>query len=130
MRRREFLLSLGVSSMAGCAQRFTRNKSPATDAVNQLEALLSELMKVSGVPGASIACVQEGQVIWSSALGVRNSSSKMPVESSTAFEAASVSKTVFSYAALKLCERGVLDLDTPLVHYTPNRFVEGDPRLE
>src|SRR5262249_53370188 len=31
---------------------------------------------------------------------------------------------------LKLCENGVLDLDTPLTRYTRNRFVEGDSRLD
>ena len=47
----------------------------------------------------------------------------------TIFEAGSVSKTVFAYAVLKLCERGVLSLDTPLTKYTSDRFLEGDPRL-
>ena len=35
-----------------------------------------------------------------------------------------MSKPVFAYAALKLCERGVLGLDTPLTNYTPERFLD------
>jgi CubicO group peptidase (beta-lactamase class C family) len=31
---------------------------------------------------------------------------------------------------VKLCEKGVMDLDTPLTEYTSRRFVEGDPRLD
>jgi CubicO group peptidase (beta-lactamase class C family) len=31
---------------------------------------------------------------------------------------------------MKLCEKGVINLDTPLTKYTPQRFLEGDPRLE
>ena len=46
------------------------------------------------------------------------------------FEAASVSKTVFAYAVMKLCEKGVIGLDTPLTKYAPKPFLEGDSRLE
>jgi CubicO group peptidase (beta-lactamase class C family) len=46
------------------------------------------------------------------------------------FEAASVSKTVFAYAVMKLCEKGVMNLDTPLTRYTSERFLTGDPRLD
>ena len=31
---------------------------------------------------------------------------------------------------MKLCEKGVMDLDTPLTKYTSERFLEGDPRLD
>jgi len=41
-----------------------------------------------------------------------------------------VSKTVFAYAVMKLSERGIIDLDTPLTRYTPVRILEGDPRLD
>jgi hypothetical protein len=41
-----------------------------------------------------------------------------------------VSKTVFAYEILKLCEKGVMNLDTPLTKYTPDRFLKGDLRLD
>jgi CubicO group peptidase (beta-lactamase class C family) len=41
-----------------------------------------------------------------------------------------VSKTVFAYAVMKLCEKGVINLDTPLTKYTSERYLEGDPRLD
>jgi CubicO group peptidase (beta-lactamase class C family) len=41
-----------------------------------------------------------------------------------------MSKPVFAYAMLKLCEKGLIDLDTPLTKYTPERFLTGDPRLD
>lgn len=41
-----------------------------------------------------------------------------------------MSKTVFAYAVMKLCERDVIGLDTPLTKYSPKPFLEGDPRLE
>lgn len=41
-----------------------------------------------------------------------------------------MSKPVFAYAVMKLCEKGVVNLDTPLVNYTRERFLKGDPRLD
>ena len=46
------------------------------------------------------------------------------------FEAASMSKPVFAYVVMKLCETGVLNLDTPLTTYTADRFLQDDPRLD
>jgi CubicO group peptidase (beta-lactamase class C family) len=82
------------------------------------------------VPGAAVAIVQGGEVVWSRGFGIRDQDSKGPVSDDTLFEAASVSKTVFSYAALKLCEKGIIELDTPLSRYTARPFVEGDRRLD
>ena len=81
------------------------------------------------VPGLSIALVRDGKLLWRRGFGVKDSASKEPVDDDTLFEAASVSKTVFAYAALKLCEQGVLDLDVPLTKYAPRPFLEGDERL-
>jgi CubicO group peptidase (beta-lactamase class C family) len=52
------------------------------------------------------------------------------VDHETVFQAGSVSKTVFAYAVMKLVERGILDLDTPLTRYSPIRILEDDPRLD
>jgi CubicO group peptidase (beta-lactamase class C family) len=61
---------------------------------------------------------------------VKDSVSKAPVDNDTVFEAASISKTVFAYAVMKLIEKGVIGLDTPLTKYSEKPFLEGDPRLE
>jgi CubicO group peptidase (beta-lactamase class C family) len=37
---------------------------------------------------------------------------------------------VFAYAVMQLCDSGALDLDTPLTKYTPERYLENDPRLD
>lgn len=98
--------------------------------IADLGRLIPRLMEEHGVPGLSIALVQGGRVLWSHGFGGKNSASKEPVDDGTVFEAASVSKTIFAYAVMKLAEQGVIDLDAPLTKYTPHRFLEGDPRLE
>jgi CubicO group peptidase (beta-lactamase class C family) len=102
----------------------------AAPPVSRLEALIPELMREAAVPGLSMAVVKDGRVLWCRGFGVRDAASGDPVDGRTVFEAASVSKTVFAYAALKLCDRRVIDLDTPLTRYAPRRFLQGDPRLE
>jgi CubicO group peptidase (beta-lactamase class C family) len=78
----------------------------------------------------SIAIVRNARLAWRRGFGVKDTASKEPVDNDTVFEAASISKTVFAYAAMKLCEKGVIGLDTPLTKYSPKPFLEGDPRLE
>jgi CubicO group peptidase (beta-lactamase class C family) len=82
------------------------------------------------VPGLSIAVIRDGRIAWRKGFGVRDDETKAPVTNDTVFEAGSMSKPVFAYTVMKLCERGIIDLDTPLTKYTTEKFVEGDPRLD
>ena len=96
--------------------------------VASLEALIPKLIHESDVPSLSIAIVEDGRLLWRRAFGVKDNATKAPVDHETLFEAASVSKTVFAYAVMKLCENGVLNLDTPLMKYGATPLLEGDPR--
>ena len=98
--------------------------------IADLEKQIPKLMEEAIVPGLSIAIIQEAKLIWRRGFGVKDSASKVPVDNDTVFAAASTSKPVFAYAAMKLCEKGVIGLDTPLTKYTSEQFLEGDPRLE
>ena len=95
-----------------------------------LEREIAKRMEEAKVPGLSIAIIKDGKLFWRRAFGVKDSASREPVDNDTLFEAASVSKTVFAYAVMKLCEKGVMNLDTPLTQYTSERFLQGDPRLD
>jgi len=133
MRRRKFLTTGSRATLACClfpmvsrGQEWQRSAPQ----IAELQKLIPKLLDEAVVPGISIALVFDGKLLWSRGFGVRDNASKAPVEEGTAFEAASVSKTVFAYAVMKLCERGILDLDTPLTKYAPKPFLEGDPRLD
>lgn len=77
-----------------------------------LSSLLS-MVQLYHIPGASLAVIQE-QTITTFDWGVKKRSLVDPVISSTVFEAASLTKPLVAYLALKLCEKGVLGLDRPL----------------
>jgi CubicO group peptidase (beta-lactamase class C family) len=135
--RRRFLKTgvalLGLPVLSGCRTPRDEPPTPRVPAtlIAWLEAELPRLMKVSRVPGLAIALVAEGRVAWARGFGVKSSTSGVTVDQNTVFEAGSVSKTVFAYAVLKLVEKDVLALDTPLTRYvSDDRWIEGDPRLD
>lgn len=103
---------------------------PAKELIADLSRLLPELMRKYRVPGLSIALIRNAQILWSQGFGIKNTETKQPVDTDTVFEAASLSKPAFAYAALKLCEKGMLDLDTPLREYLPTPFIPDEPRLK
>ena len=88
---------------------------------------LAQLLKDGRVPGLSLAVIRAGKIVDTKVLGVRNISTGTPVDDSTIFEAASLSKPVFAYAVLQLVDEGRLSLDTPLSTYVPD-FAKDDPR--
>lgn len=141
MRRRDFLKTAAMPAAARCLPflpglPFIPDESagrPAPDIgqiIDELTRLLPELMRESVVPGLSIALVSNGQPVWQRGFGLKNQENKQPVEPDTVFEAASVSKTVFAYFVLKLCEDHVIGLDTPLSKFVPMSFLGNDPQLD
>jgi CubicO group peptidase (beta-lactamase class C family) len=98
--------------------------------INDLEKQIPKWMQEAKVPGLSIAIIKDAKLGWRRGFGVKDNASKEPLDNDTMFEAASMSKPVFAYLVMKLCERGVMNLDMPLTRYTSERFLEGDPRLD
>lgn len=134
MHRRNFLLRTGQAAIiASIGLKTDLLKASQNDnalLLADVEKLIPPLMTEFKVPGLSAAIIREGKLIWNKAFGVKSNASKEPVDIETNFEAASVSKTVFAYAVMKLCEKRTLALDEPLTRYLPKPFLEGDPRLD
>jgi CubicO group peptidase (beta-lactamase class C family) len=100
------------------------------DLLADLDRQIPRLMREAGVPGLSLAIVRDGRIRWRRAYGVVDVATMSLVDADTLFEAASTSKPLFAYAVMKLRERGIIDLDTPLTRYATDRFVTGDPRID
>ncbi len=92
--------------------------------IADLEKIIPELMKAADIPGLSIAVIRDGKLLWTRGFGVKNSKTGEPVTTDTIFEAASLTKPFFAYAAMKLVESGELDLDRPLLEYIPRERIE------
>lgn len=115
------LVTLAACGSPGAAQH--SSAAPAPAAVTSITGRpdtaalareLPRLLRVSGIPGLSMAVVQNGRVVWAGAFGTVNDSAKTPLNSGTIFEAASLSKPIFAYMVLRLADRGEFDLDRPL----------------
>ncbi len=143
MGRRRFLLAggraaLGVSLLPFAAPASRGLHGPGEvrggtawkTLIADLERQIPQLMAKAKVPGLSVAIIKDAKLYWRRGFGVKDASSKEQVDNDTVFEAGSTSKPVFAYVVMKLHEKGVIALDTPLTRYTPERFLKGDPRLD
>lgn len=72
---------------------------------------LEQLMQRFRVPGVSIAVIKDFRIHWARAYGVADVETGQPVDLTTAFQAASISKPVTAMAAVKLAQDGRLSLD-------------------
>lgn len=135
LRRAGNVLGASYLSLAGCSRR-VREEGSSTAApawasrIAALEKDIPRVMDENKVPGLAVALIKDAKVAWIRGFGVRDRGAGSPVDHRTVFEAASMSKPVFAYTVMKACEKGILRLDTPLVEYTRERFLEGDPRLD
>ncbi|WP_422082127.1 serine hydrolase domain-containing protein [Ulvibacterium sp.] len=120
-------------SMSSCSGQyrkgFVRTLSGRPVKVSQLENRIAHLMDSIGIPGVSIAIVNDAKVVYHDTFGVENVETGEPVTEQTIFEAASLSKPVFAYFVMKMVEQGDLDLDEPIFPYlesavTPEVFSE------
>jgi CubicO group peptidase (beta-lactamase class C family) len=89
---------------------------------NQIQTLHSS----TEIPGLAVAVIKNGQNIYSSGFG---QDGDIPLTAATPFEVASLSKPVFAYAVLQLCQQGILNLDTPITHYLPTPYTPDEPSL-
>lgn len=88
---------------------------------------LQQLLKDGGIPGLSMALILNGEIAEIVSAGTRNKATGAPIEASTIFEAASLSKPMFAYAVLQLVDAEVLLLETQLATHVPN-YVTNDSR--
>lgn len=69
------------------------------------------------VPGVGVALIRRGTLAWARGWGVRDAGSCAPVTAATAFQAASISKTIAARTIVRLAKRGALDLDADVSRY-------------
>ncbi|HER44245.1 MAG TPA: serine hydrolase [Candidatus Eisenbacteria bacterium] len=124
------VVSLCLLSSACAAERddASRSAPSAQDASSHIERVekglvpstiieaddpwrIEDRMQHYGVPGVAIAVVEDFGIAWVKGYGVVDAGKGGPVTEETLFQAASISKPVTAVIALRLAERGLLDLD-------------------
>ena len=89
---------------------------PIARAAERIEQLRREV----GYPAVSVAVAVDGAIAWQEARGWASLERKAPAKIDTPFAIGSVSKTLTAAVAMKLAERGVLDLDADIRKYLPS----------
>lgn len=96
----------------------------------QVDEIITAYQKHYNIPGVSLALIKDGKVAYHKTYGFKNSNTKELVDDKTLFEAASITKPVFAFTALKLADNGILDLDKPLHEYLPFEQLEKYPEYK
>ncbi len=99
-----------------------------TQSETSLRIRLHALLDSADIPGISLATVARAKTTHVFSLGWRDSTGGKKVDTNTVFEAASLSKPVIAYAAVKLADAGKLDLDRPISAYVEIPELGNDPR--
>jgi CubicO group peptidase (beta-lactamase class C family) len=85
--------------------------------VDELESFVNDTMQRAGVTGLSCAIINDSQIVYRQAFGLKDASAESPADENTIFAAASLSKPLFGYLVMLLKEEGIIELDRPLQDY-------------
>src|SRR5438034_4286595 len=111
-----FLGTVTTFFLASCG---SRSSQPTYDAaIQEGKTAVQELIN-QGASAVAIALVDDKRIIWSQRFGLADRDTGQMPTHSTMFGTGSVSKMFAAIAVMQLVDRGVVDLDTPLVTYLP-----------
>ena len=74
-------------------------------------------MRYYKVPGVSIAVIKNYKIDWAKGYGLADTSKNIPVTTETMFSAGSISKFLMAVTALKMVDKGQIDLEKPINNY-------------
>jgi len=88
----------------------------------RLDSIIIAYKNTNSIPGLATLIVKDNKVIWSKNYGYRNVQNQLPVEDTTIFLTASISKTIVATAVMQLWENGAIDLENNINNYLPSGF--------
>ena len=106
------LITAALAAYAPPAQDCTRSADSA-----RIDSTLAAEMRRARAPGAAMAVVRDGCVVYARALGVRSVETRDTMTLRTLVRIGSVTKAVTALTAAQLAVRGTLDLDAPIGRY-------------
>src|SRR5438552_18940134 len=117
MRIVRWVAFVGVLSLMLLA--YAQEKSHVTaaqveNAIREVEKLTQRQIQENALPGLAIAVVFQDKVVYAKGFGVRDASTKLPVDAGTVFQLASLSKPIGSTVVAELVGEGKISWDSKL----------------
>jgi CubicO group peptidase (beta-lactamase class C family) len=116
-------LATAVAMVAtrGTAQQTRQQKEdlPHPKTLEELQKAMKDVLDKEHVPGAGVALVSNGEVVWCGGLGKADISTNRDVNCDTEFRVGSISKTFVALALLVLQEEGKINLEARLQDVAP-----------
>jgi len=82
-----------------------------------VDGVMPGLLREFAVPGAAVALIRKGEVVWTQGYGFASVANTTHVTSKTVFNVGSISKSPAAWAVMRLVESGKVDLDRPVDFY-------------
>lgn len=86
----------------------------------QVRRMAEELLRITKIPGLSIAVRKKEDIIFSQGFGYSDLEKKTPVTPLTQFRAASTSKVITTTALAKMIQDDVINIEEEIQHYVPS----------
>lgn len=118
MHRSAFALALSLAASAA--------QLPAQSAPKDLDASITRILQQFGQPGAAIAVIRDGKVLFQQGWGVRSIGDNTRVDEHTRFQVASNSKAMTAAALAILVDEGKLSWDDRVIDHLPWFRLGGD----
>jgi CubicO group peptidase (beta-lactamase class C family) len=96
----------------------------------QFDGKVNHLLTETGVPAMSLAIIEDNKIVYYKNYGYKKITTKEKVDSTTIFEACSLSKSFLVFAAYRLVDEGKLDLHKPMYQYLEHPRLAHDPRYK
>ena len=109
------LLSFISIFVNGCQSNLPNESNEYSERIDSIFVDYDDINK----PGAAVAVVQDGAIVFKKGYGSANLEYDIPVTSSTIFHIASVSKQFTVFSILLLAEEGKLNLDDDIRKFIP-----------
>lgn len=90
-----------------------------TRAAKHFDEIVSREFRKQQLVGLAIGVIRDGKIVYAAGYGMADAAKRRPVDRSTLFRWASISKPITAVAAMQLVERGKLDLDRDVRVYVP-----------
>src|SRR6266852_3403843 len=119
LRRAVAPLSL-VMLLLSVPLRAQKKEEPAPPrTLEELQKAIKSELEKNHVPGAGVALISRGELLWCGGIGDADAASKKPITCDTEFRVGSISKTFVALALLKLQEEGKINLEARLHDIAP-----------